>query len=304
MESLEFFHAEEVREQRMHVRLGEMRPELRYNPRALLRPAWGALEDTRLVEWVRATDLCSGDPTWVPVQLCELNAVVTDRLAAIHFLPASNGLASGNTFCEALVHGLCELIERDAVAREATLRFTRARTVPLATIPSGTARELMDLLQATGGRLHVHAPRSDTGLPCFEVFFKAEDVPTVTFFGAGCATRRELALVRALTEVAQSRVTHIAGSRDDLDYRNYPAVVTAPAVGGPTWPDGGDVRFDAVPELEELTLTEELTILVARIRNQTGIAPMAVDLSRPELGLPVVYVVAPGLRVNHYEGVT
>lgn len=305
MESLEFFHAEWVREERVFVTLADIRAQLPYDPGGLLRPSWGKLHDSLLIEWVRATNLATGRATWVPVQLCELNAVISERLAAIHFLPASNGLASGNTFCEAIVHALCEVVERDAVARDDIHRFDRAYTVRLETVTSKVALRLVEKFHRAGGHIHIHVPRSPTRLPCFEVFLETEDIPHITFFGAGCATRRDIALVRALTEVAQSRVTHIAGSRDDLDYRHYPGPgELPPSVAKPRWPDGGDISYEEIPEFDEVTLLEEFDALVTLIRYQTGVAPMAVDLSRPEFGLPVVYVVAPELRINHYKGLT
>jgi hypothetical protein len=38
-----------------------------------------------------------------------------------------------------------------------------------------------------------------------------------------------------------------------------------------------------------------LADVVERIRSVTAVAPLAVDLARPEFGIPVVFVVAPGL---------
>jgi ribosomal protein S12 methylthiotransferase accessory factor len=62
-------------------------------------------------------------PSWVPRQLCELNACVEDRVHVPLFRASSNGLAGGNTVGEALLHGLCEVIERDL------LRALRRRKV-------------------------------------------------------------------------------------------------------------------------------------------------------------------------------
>ena len=41
--------------------------------------------------------------------------------------------------------------------------------------------------------------------------------------------------------------------------------------------------------------------IVNRVRTTTGMAPVAVDLARTEFGIPVVFVVAPGLGVQPPE---
>lgn len=304
MESLEFFHAEEVPGPRRTAAMGTVRKELGYDPAALLRPSWGELPDHLEVTWVTATDLTTGEPTWLPVQLCEMNATVTERIAKINFLSASNGLASGNTPLEAVLHALHELIERDAVTLSEEHRFDAASALRLDSVGSALCRGLIERLRSVG-RLHVHVPRAPTGRACFEAFFEADDIPHMTFFGAGCHPRRQIALIRALTEAAQSRLTFIAGSRDDLDVRHYPkhgstAAAEMPAAVGPRWPDRPAVDFGEVPDIRPSDPATDLATLAGLVRDQTGAAPMAVDLTRPEFGLPVVYVVAPGLRVNHY----
>lgn len=304
MESLEFFHAEDVAAPRMSATYGAMRWQLGYDPARLQRPSWGELRDDLELEWVAATELTDGAPTWVPLQLCELNATVSPRLAKINFLTASNGLASGNTFAEAVAHGLYELIERDAVAADEQLRFSAERGLRLETVTSALARSVLTTLNSAG-RLFVHVPRSPFDRPCFEAFFESDDIPHVTFFGAGAHPRPQVALIKALVEVAQSRLTYIAGSRDDLDrriYRSPNEIGQQPPVTavGPAWPEDPAIDFRTIRAATTASPSEDLRELADAIRDRTGAAPMAVDLSRPEFGLPVVFVVAPGLGVNHY----
>ncbi|MET9451127.1 YcaO-like family protein [Streptomyces cinerochromogenes] len=53
------------------------------------------------------------------------------------------------------------------------------------------------------------------GLPVCVAYLWSEDYPVV-FAGGGCHTSPAIALTRALTEAAQSRLAAIAGTRDDL----------------------------------------------------------------------------------------
>lgn len=302
MEALEFFHAESVCAPQRTAPLARVREELGYDPADLLRPSWSELTDDQQIDWVSATDLATGAATLVPVQLCELDARVQARLARVLFLPTSNGLASGNTFDEAVSHGLYELVERDAVAADEHRRFSAERGLRLDTVDSGLARRLLAAFSAAGMQVHVHVPPSPTGRPCFEAFCTSQDLAHVTFYGAGCHPRKHLALIRALCEVAQSRLTYIAGSRDDLDYRNYPASgAQGPTGVGDDWPRDPALNYRALPEIQSGEPLAELHDVVAAITAHTGNPPMAVDLSRPEIGLPVVFVVAPGLGVRHYN---
>lgn len=103
MESLVSFHAERIDQPRTVATIAALTPDLPYDPRRLLRPIAGPVPDDVALEWIRGTDLTGGRPAWVPAQVCELDAVVGDRLARLHFVASSNGLASGNTVAEAVL---------------------------------------------------------------------------------------------------------------------------------------------------------------------------------------------------------
>ena len=112
--------------------------------------------------------------------------------------------------------------------------------------------------------------------------------------GAGCHLDRDTALLRAATEAAQSRLGHIAGSRDDLFRKTY---ATAADVLEP-FELGAHRRYAAVPSLPFGSWSAAIAAVAGRVKALTGAAPLAVDLSRPDFDLPVVFVVAPGLRLD------
>jgi YcaO-like protein with predicted kinase domain len=313
MESVESFHAEEIVQPSVGATLGAMRPELAYDPCSLPvvaaptaslprdvdddpyaprlgSPAW--LSEKTPIDWIAATDLWTGSATWLPRQLCELNFCVEERLWPPLFRATSNGLASGNTPAEAILHGLCEVIERDALWR---MHETSAE-IDVTTINPRLVRRLLDRFSSVGMHTRVVDATGPTGVPCFVAFLEHAESPG-RYYGAGCHPSRTTALLRALTEAAQSRLGHIAGSRDDLFRRSYLGAVEwaaddhdAPVVR-PTRPFG-DVRSLRIDCWADI-----LRELVCRIRTVTGTAPLAVDLSRPDFGVPVVLVVAPGMRL-------
>ena len=73
---------------------------------------------------------------------------------------------------------------------------------------------------------------SDVGIPVYCCSIKDTNPfgPIQSFGGSGCHLSKEIALSRALTEAAQSRLTFIAGSRDDLFPDLYEPAQDTPGV--------------------------------------------------------------------------
>src|SRR6185295_5824993 len=130
------------------------------------------------------------------------------------------GLASGNTVVEAAIHGLCEVVERDALWRQRGARFDPDQRVDLATVDSQLANAVLGRFAAAGMHTDIVDISGPVGLPCFEVLLSHPE-SAATYHGSGCNPSRTTALLRALTEAAQSRLSHIAGSRDDFFRRTY-----------------------------------------------------------------------------------
>src|SRR5208337_1780542 len=72
---------------------------------------------------------------------------------------------------------------------------------------------------------------SDIGIPAFVSLITERTVnplrPLPSGRGFGCHPARPIALLRALTEAAQSRLTYISGSRDDVRRDAYEDALTA-----------------------------------------------------------------------------
>jgi ribosomal protein S12 methylthiotransferase accessory factor len=107
-----------------------------------------------------------------------------------------------------------------------------------------------------------------------------------------------VALSRAVTEAAQSRLTWVSGARDDVQLD--PPDDERPAFDTFAEPAGGE-PVAGLPDRSTATVDGDLALLLALFAG-LGVEPFAVDLTRPELGLPVVRVVAPGLREQRDHG--
>ncbi|HEV7666681.1 MAG TPA: YcaO-like family protein [Chloroflexota bacterium] len=316
MESLESFHAECIDQPVERATLGVMRQQLAYDPYALpvvQTPSVGArdlsydsyappigaptrLRDHTPLDWVAATDLVTGSATWVPRQLCQLDFTLQERLAEPLFRATSNGLASGNTVAEALIHGLCEVVERDGLWRLHSPSHQPEPSIDQAGVPSRLAQQVLQRFARAGMRADIVDATGPTLLPTFEVLLRHAESPA-TYHGSGCHPSRTTALLRALTEAAQSRLSHIAGSRDDFFRRSYTAGAEV-SLNARLPADSAQRRFQEIPSLlPGLGLGATVHEIVARVRSVTGMSPLAVDLRRSAFGLPVVFVVAPGLRL-------
>jgi len=300
MEALEGFHAEEIRQPRVRATVGSMRGQLGYDLHALAVTQPALLTDALVLDWLSATDLSTGASTWVPRQLCELDFCVRPRVHVPVFRASSNGLCSGNTPAEALIHGLCEVIERDSCRRHDRARFEPDRSIVLDTVTSRLCQRLLDRFLSAGMDVQVVDMTGPIGLPCFEAWLDHPDGPALTR-GSGCHPSRSTALIRALTEAAQSRLTYIAGTRDDIPRSIYRTAMTGqpPSAFRPS-ARGAEREYRAAPTLSGCGFGAQFRDLVGRIRVFTGMSPLAVDLTRDDIGVSVLFVVAPGLgaRLN------
>lgn len=298
MESVELWHAEDLaRVPQVEATLEEMEAS---NPVAPGDLPWleGAPRLSRWRQaWVRAEPLGpGGQPGWLPRSMLELDFTLPRSLVPQLFHRTSNGLASGNCREEALVHALCELVERHALHR---VRHGVAAKRPLdpASLPEGYPRELLDRFRREGMKLALWDLTWEAGVPVVSVDAAAPDLPRV-WFGSGCHPDPAVALSRALTEAAQARLTFIAGARDDLTYpdnagswagRDEPFA----AYEGFEEPAGG-AAFEALPDVSSPDVEEDLQRLVTAL-SAAGWEPYVVDLTREEVGVPVVRAFVPGL---------
>lgn len=297
MESIELWHAERIQIEQRVASPRELTEELPYRLDELALAPRNAVHTDARLDWSAATIIRTGTRSWLPTELLNQDCRITDRWSIPLFTRWTNGLASGNTLTEAVLHGLYEVIERDAIARAAT-------TGPLPTVALGTvvgpAESLIGQMRHAGVELQVTVLPSPVELPCFRAEIWSDTLPLV-FAGTGCHLDRDVALCRALTEAAQTRLTLIAGTRDDILRRNYAHADRAARLRGSGFAeDDGRHRttYTDVPTTQQPDLAEDLRVTAGHVKAVTGREPLYADHTRPDLGIPVVTVVCPGLRFD------
>ena len=214
-------------------------------------------------------------------------------------------MASGNHPLEAICHAICEIVERDATSLW-YLRDKRERDatrVDLNSVDDAACRAVLDRLGKSGFTVAVWDVTPDLGVPAFDCLIVDERVEGGhSGGGAGCHPVAEIALLRALTEAVQVRNTYVTGSRDDLpadDYAPAGQVEKRERIRLRTASPGPSRDFRTIASHRFETFAEECRWLLARLAAVGCTQVLVVDLTRPDIGVPVVRVVIPGLEAAH-----
>jgi YcaO-like protein with predicted kinase domain len=301
MEAVETYHAETVTS---FLKLGSYRELGRTHPlvdvAALPRAKGSPYHDDEPLLWIEGRDLISRSSVWVPYELVHTDYTLPRGPAHGCFVANTNGLASGNHILEAVSHGIHEVIERDATALWKHTRRRSRRALELETVDDDACRWVLDRFAQADIAVKVWDTTSDVGIASFNCLVLGRDDDSADpEFGAGCHPVRSIALLRALTEAAQARTTYIAGSRDDFRAADYTPAQRARRLRDCHTLMNGDTPardFHDVPTHDRDSLDEDVSwalecLLAVGIRQV-----VAVDLTKPELGLPVARVVIPGLE--------
>jgi YcaO-like protein with predicted kinase domain len=300
MEAIEGFHAEEVAEGR-HASYRALAANCNVVDPDMLCSTGQAFDIDVPIDWLEGFDLLRQEPCWVPAEIVHTDYT---QLLDGYFLAGSNGLASGNHLGEALSSAICELIERDAVAvwSASGIRARAQRSLDVASVDDRDCLALLAKYDDAGIAVRLWNVTTDIGITAFVCdicdLSVREPRRLHHFHGAGCHPDRAIALVRALTEAAQTRLTYITGIRDDLLPLEYEEPPTADIV---------DALFDALRQESEARLFHGVSTFAADDLGQdlrqeleclqsAGITRVvAVDLTRSDFDIPVVRVVIPGL---------
>jgi ribosomal protein S12 methylthiotransferase accessory factor len=302
MEAIEGFHAEEVGEG-WHASYREIAASERAVVDPLTLCTTGRPFDADApIAWLEGFDLVQQQPCWVPAEI-----VHTDYTLPLdgYFLAGSNGLASGNHFAEAISAAICELVERDAVALWAALgvRAKAQRTLDIASVGDPDCRALLARYEKAGIAVRLWNVTTEIGISAFlcDIHDPSADEPRRLrrFHGSGCHPDRAIALVRALTEAAQTRLTYITGIRDDLlpaEYEEPPSADLVEALLDALRRETAPHLFRDVPDFAADDLRPDLEWELECLRSAGLLRVVVFDLTRPDFGIPVVRVVIPGLE--------
>lgn len=254
-------------------------------------------EDTE-TDWTPVWSLTGDEQRLLPTSLLYFGGDGADGLRA-----ESNGNAAGSSLEDAIVQGFFELVERDAVALWWYNR-TRQPAVDLASFDAPWLSGLLDGYRGLNREVWVLDLTSDLGIPVMAALSRRTDKPAEDIvFGFGAHFDPAVALRRALTEMGQL-LPGVAGARPDgtgytvtdgepyawwtgATVANQPYLAADPGRAARTPAD-----WAYTPRADLREDVEAITGLVAA----HGMELLVLDQTRPDIGLPVVKVIVPGLR--------
>ena len=297
------------------------------DPRSFNHKLRDSYDEDRAYLWTEVYDLMANEPVLVPAGLAGYGPQYGKARSPFE-ANSSNGLASGNCFEEAVCHALCELVERDAF----TLAELRSEWIPRARReaefgaragaegwddPSACPRidltaagdpfpELLASFERAGLRPVVRDTTSDLGVCCAVASTADDSVPGFpqAHGGMGAHPNARIAVVRALTELAQSRAVDIQGVREDIISADAAAKASSrltqrvQKIEPRRWlfQQSGCLRpFGEMPSFENDNIAEDIRLILSRLESRGTERVLVADMREPG-GFSVVRVMAPGLE--------
>ncbi|MBR4202181.1 MAG: YcaO-like family protein, partial [Candidatus Methanomethylophilaceae archaeon] len=251
------------------------------------------------IAWVEAFEMFRGCPIWVPA--CSVFYPYypdTDlQLFAFH----TNGLASGNTIEEAILHALFEDIERDAWSIAEYKDHANADV--LIRDQDSIPAQLIRKFKEQGIEIHLKDLTSDIGIPTIGA--AADDTmtkdPELLTIGVGTHLDPTIAAIRAITEVAQSRTTHKHGMKINAQIQKKTQEMGYDKIKqvNHMW-FGENQKKIYLEDIEDRStdyVLDDIEVVLQSLMDAGFDQVICADLTRPELGVPSVRMIVPGLEV-------
>lgn len=249
------------------------------------------------VDWQAAWSLTHQRRRWLPAALCYYGFPIEE--GPRFGWADSNGSAAGNTREEAIVQGFCELVERDCVAVWWYNRIQRP-AVDLGSFDEPWLSRVVQQQAAIGRQVWALDLTHDLGMPAFAALSRRSGAGSEQIaVGFGAHLDPDIALSRAMTEMGQF-MPYLGDGLAELPIADAELIewlTTARLAENqhlrPS--DAPPTRREGIADLSTGDLAEDVQRCVAMARD-AGLETVVVDLTRPDIGLPVVRVVVPGLR--------
>ena len=301
------------------------------HPDEIVEPMRFVYHTDMMMDWLPGYDLVSGEEIMVPASIALFRYTSSPPAINPFSYFHTNGLASGNVMEEAVCHALCEVIERDAMSladlRASAIPFHILRTIvhslnaaafsvsPILTdkfvddpsifpdvdiseIDFEPVKTLVEKFRQAGISLMVKDITSDIGIPTFN----ASSVEWIShdygYLAEGHGTHPDarIAILRAITEVSQTRAANIQGARDDLRKIKYNDENTDDRRAWQFMHSTKKIRFSEVPTFFKEDILDDINFILYRLKNVGLNQVIIVDLTNPDIGIPVVRAIVPGLE--------
>ncbi|HEY1573739.1 MAG TPA: TOMM precursor leader peptide-binding protein [Pseudonocardiaceae bacterium] len=248
-------------------------------------------------DWTPVWSLTHGRHRLLPTGLLYFGAPVPAGTPAL--LADSNGNAAGAGLADAVLQGIFEVVERDAVA---LWWYNRGRVpgVDLAAFADPWVDELRTVYTGLGRDVWVLDVTADLGVPTMAALSRRVGAPAEDImFGFGAHLDPAIALRRALSELNQLLPAVGSGGEyrctdpDALRWWRHATTANQPyLLPDPAGPLLGPSAYRPAPCDD---IGAEVDLLRRRLAER-DMDLLVLDQTRPDIGLPVVKVIVPGMR--------
>ncbi len=253
-------------------------------------------DENAVLNWTPVWSLTQSRHRLLPTELLYFGSPAQAMLCA-----DSNGNAAGASLADAVLQGLLELVERDAVA---LWWYNRDRVpgIDLAAFDDPWNAQAREVYAGLGRSVWALDLTSDLGVPTVVACSASETDGRDVLFGFGAHLDPRIALRRALTEMNQlmpallaARHTGTAPCDDPDAARWFDGVTVAEqpylrADPGRRLLGPGDYDWTSGEDI-----VEDIDLIRHRLE-ALGMEMLVLDQTRPDVGLPVAKVIVPGLR--------
>ena len=270
------------------------------SPDSLILPNLIFDPETAELEWVKSTNLKDDIEIFVPANAV-YHPYIPERAAKL-FQSNTNGLASGNKLEEAVFHGIMEVVERDAWS----IFESKRRSKPEITCENSENQIIKNILALfDDAGIHVKLIDLTADVDITTVAAVSDDTvlkdPALLTLGVGTHLDPEVAVIRALTEVAQSRATQIHGTREDTIravFMRKAGYERMKRINSHWFGESKkSVDLNDKKNISGASFREDIETSKKQLKKCGFKDIIYVDLTRPEIKIPVVRVLIPGMEL-------
>lgn len=301
------------------------------HPDDLVEPLTFDFQNDMLMDYVEGYDIINKEDILVPAALALFRYTPNSPSLNPFAFHHTNGLASGNVFEEAVCHALCEVIERDAIS----LAQLRASAIPFHILSkihhnlriqgyhiTSISKEqfiddnslyqdvkiceddfqpvtnLIKKFKKFNIRLIIKDITTDIKIPSFNaacVEWISHDYGYLAE-GHGTHPDKRIAILRAITEVSQTRAANIQGARDDLRKIHYNDNNTDDKNAWQFMSSQRTINFSDIITYQNEDILDDIKLIIKFFKEVGLNKAIIVNLTNPKIKIPVVRAIVPGLE--------
>ena len=246
------------------------------------------------LEWSKSIDLISNREYYIPTNAIYHPYISKDDSQSL-FKSNTNGLASGNIL-------EFEVIERDAWSIFELTHKNYAQ-IDISSIENEIIIDIIEKFESKGIKIKLMDFTADIKIPTIAA--SADDTITkdagLLTLGMGTHLDPEVAILRALTEVAQSRATQINGAREDTvraDFAREAGYERMKRINKFYFRDEEEqIKLSDIENKSTSSITRDIEIVKDELVSNDIQKILYSNLTRPELDVSVVRVVIPEMEL-------